>query len=56
MVILTILLAILLTLLVIATIAILAGGVSVIVAFGDIIAFVLIVWLLVKLFRRRRGS
>lgn len=54
MVILTILLAILLVVAIIAVITLLAGGISLFVAFGDIIVFVLIIWLLVKLFRRKR--
>ena len=54
MVILTILLALLLAVAIIVSVVLLAGGIGVIAAFGDIIIFALIIWLLVKLFKRKK--
>lgn len=50
----TILLIALLALAIITTIALLVGGTGVLVVFGDVIVFVLIVWTIVRLIRRRR--
>lgn len=47
-----ILLVVLLSLMIAAALVILAGGVGVVLAFGDLIICGLIVWLLVKLFGR----
>ena len=35
-------------------IVLLAGGAGVVLVFGDLIAFVLIIWLIVRFIRRRR--
>lgn len=50
----TILLVILLSLIIAAALVILAGGAGVVLAFGDLVICGLIIWLLVKLFRRGR--
>lgn len=49
-----ILLVTLLTLALVATLVVLAGGAGILVAFGDVIVCGLIIYLLVKLFRRRK--
>lgn len=49
----TIILVASLSLLAAAALVILAGGIGVALAFGDLIVCGLIIWLLVKLFRRR---
>lgn len=50
----TILAVVLLSLVIATALIILAGGAGVILAFGDLLVCGLIIWLLVKLFRRRR--
>lgn len=49
-----ILLVILFTLVIAAALAVLAGGAGIVLAFGDLIICGGIIWLLVKLFKRRR--
>jgi len=43
-----------LSLLIAAALIVLAGGAGVVLAFSDLIVCALIIWLLVKLFRRRK--
>lgn len=54
MITLSILLIAIVAIAIIAAIIALVGGAGVIVAFGDLIVCGLIIWLLVKLFRRRK--
>lgn len=48
-----ILLVVLLSLVIAAALVVLAGGAGVVLAFGDLIICGAIIWLLVKLFKRR---
>jgi hypothetical protein len=50
----TVLLIAALVLVIISAIALLLGGAGFILVFGDVIAFALIVWAIVRLFRRKK--
>lgn len=54
MIIFTILAIALLAALVVAAIALLLGGTGFIIVFGDLLVFGLIVWLLIRVFKRRK--
>ena len=54
MITLSVILITLLSLAIAAALVVLAGGAGIILAFGDLIICALVIWLLVKLFRRRR--
>lgn len=54
MITLSILLTVLITIAIVAAIFILVGGGAFVVAFGDLIVCGMVIWLVVRLFRRRR--
>lgn len=56
MILFTILLAMIIIFAIAALISAIIGGISLAVAFGDIIVFGLIVWLIVKVFRKKKNK
>lgn len=54
MILFTIILSLIITIAVVALIAAIIAGGSLIMVFGDLIVFGLIVWLIIKIFRRKK--
>ena len=54
MILFTILLSVIITIAIIALIAAIVAGGSLFMVFGDVIVFGLIIWLIIKIFRRKK--